>query len=95
MHLFELSVSYDTIETLLPGRLCNTKHGKCIEDHSFLDAVVQLAICLERRCLINFEQPRLSIGVYQDIEAEYFETHIKGAIIWLACTIVVKKVRLH
>lgn len=89
MHLFELSVSDNSIKVLLAILFSDAQNLKRISNNCFLDFVVQWTVSHERGCLVNFKQPGLCVSVYQDVEAKNFKAHIEGTIIWLACSVAV------
>ena len=95
VHLFELAIPDDSIEVFLPVGLRGSKYLKCVMDHCFLDLIVQGTVRLKRGCLVDLEEPRLRIGVDEDVEAEHLVAHVERAIVRLARPVIVKQIRLH
>lgn len=94
MHFLQLSISNNSVQVLLPICLSDAQDLERVLDHSLLHSVVERTVSLERRSLVDLEQPRLRVGVDQDVEAEHFKAHVEGAVVGLAGSVVVQEVGL-
>ena len=95
MHSLQFTVADDPVDALLSICFGGAQDSEGILYDGLLDLMIECAVCLERGCLIDLEQPWFDVFVDEHIEAQHFETHAEGSVVWLACPIVVHQVRLH
>ena len=68
MHFLQLPISQYPVYVLLPVLLIHSEELEGVQQHCFLDFVVEFAVGLEARGLINFKQPWLGIRIDQDVK---------------------------